>query len=131
MAKRRPSETALFEAVNRAAGDAVCVSVIVAAELRYGCTKKGSPELQRRVKQFQSEVPVLAFDVPADDGYGGIRADLEAEGVLIGSVDSVRHAAQEFAVSGSVVMGYKPRGASAWAVSAVTAVAAYAVARGA
>jgi tRNA(fMet)-specific endonuclease VapC len=71
----------------RAAGDAVCVSVIVAAELRYGCAKKGSPRLLRRVEQFLSEVPVLAFDVPADDGYGGIRAELEAAGAPIGSND--------------------------------------------
>jgi tRNA(fMet)-specific endonuclease VapC len=52
----------------RAAGDSVCVSVIVAAELRYGCAKKGSPRLLRRVEEFLSEVPVLPFDVPADGG---------------------------------------------------------------
>jgi tRNA(fMet)-specific endonuclease VapC len=69
------------------ASDAVCVSVIVAAELRCGCAKKGSPLLLRRVEQFLSEVAVLAFDVPADDGYGGIRAELEAAGAPIGSND--------------------------------------------
>ncbi len=71
----------------RAAGDAVCVSVIVAAELRYGCAKKGSPQLLRKVEEFLAEVPVLAFDVPADGEYGGIRAELEAAGRPIGSND--------------------------------------------
>ena len=71
----------------RAAAESVCISVIVAAELRYGCAKKGSPQLLRRVEEFLSEVPVLPFDVPADSEYGGIRAELEAAGRPIGSND--------------------------------------------
>ncbi|HEY3845830.1 MAG TPA: PIN domain-containing protein [Acetobacteraceae bacterium] len=71
----------------RAVADSVCVSVIVAAELRYGCARKGSPRLLRRVEAFLSEVPVLPFDVPADNEYGGIRAELEAAGRPIGSND--------------------------------------------
>lgn len=71
----------------RAAADSVCVSVIVAAELRYGCVRKGSPRLWRRVEAFLAEVPVLPFDVPADSAYGGIRAELEAAGRPIGSND--------------------------------------------
>jgi tRNA(fMet)-specific endonuclease VapC len=71
----------------RAAAESVCVSVIVAAELRYGCAKKGSPRLLRRVEEFLAEVPVLPFDVPADSEYGGIRAELEAAGHPIGSND--------------------------------------------
>ena len=71
----------------RAAAESVCISVIVAAELRYGCARKGSPRLLRRVEEFLSEVPVLPFDVPADSEYGGIRAELEAAGRPIGSND--------------------------------------------
>jgi tRNA(fMet)-specific endonuclease VapC len=71
----------------RAAGNAICVSIIVAAELRYGCAEKASPQLLRRVEQFLSEVPVLAFDAPAGDAYGAIRAGLEAAGRPIGSND--------------------------------------------
>jgi tRNA(fMet)-specific endonuclease VapC len=71
----------------RAIGDAVCVSIIVAAELRYGCAKKGSPQLTRRVEDLLAEVPVLPFDVPADVEYGEIRAELEAAGLPIGSND--------------------------------------------
>ena len=71
----------------RAVADSVCVSVIVAAELRYGCARKASPQLRRRVEAFLAEVPVLPFDVPADSAYGGIRAELEAAGRPIGSND--------------------------------------------
>ena len=71
----------------RAVAESVCISVIVAAELRYGCARKGSPQLLRRVEEFLSEVPVLPFDVPADSEYGGIRAELEAAGRPIGSND--------------------------------------------
>lgn len=71
----------------RAAADTICVSVIVAAELRYGCARKGSPRLLRRVEDFLSEAPVLPFDAPADRAYGDLRAELEAAGRPIGSND--------------------------------------------
>jgi tRNA(fMet)-specific endonuclease VapC len=71
----------------RAVAESVCVSVIVAAELRYGCARKGSPRLLHRGEEFLAEVPVLPFDVPADGEYGGIRAALEAAGRPIGSND--------------------------------------------
>ncbi len=69
------------------AGDTVCISISVAAELRYGYAKKASPHLLRRVGEFLFEVPVLPFGVPADSAYGAIRADLEAAGRPIGSND--------------------------------------------
>lgn len=71
----------------RAAGSAVCVSIIVAAELRYGCAKKRSPRLLSKVKEFLSKVPVLPFDAPADGEYGSLRAELEAVGRPIGAND--------------------------------------------
>jgi tRNA(fMet)-specific endonuclease VapC len=71
----------------RTMAEQVCISVIVAAELRYGCARKGSPQLLHRVEAFLAEVPVLSFDVPADRAYGEIRAALEAVGRPIGSND--------------------------------------------
>mgnify|MGYP004716813735 CR=1 FL=1 len=62
-------------------------SVIVAAELRYGCAKKGSPRLLERVESILHIIPVLPLDVPADGEYGGIRAELEATGQPIGLND--------------------------------------------
>ena len=65
----------------------ICTSIIVAAELRYGSTKKGSPSLLAKIESVLATIPVLPLDVPADGEYGGIRAELEAAGKLIGSND--------------------------------------------
>lgn len=67
--------------------DAICVSIITAAELRYGCAKKGSAKLLAHVEAILESVQVLAFDAPADAEYGGIRAELEAAGTPIGPND--------------------------------------------
>lgn len=67
--------------------DNICTSIIVAAELRYGCAKSGSARLLKAVEDILSELPILPFDIPADMEYGGIRAELEATGRLIGSND--------------------------------------------
>jgi tRNA(fMet)-specific endonuclease VapC len=60
--------------------DNVCTSIIVAAELRYGCAKSGSKRLLKAVEDLLGEINVQPFDVPADSEYGGIRAKLEAAG---------------------------------------------------
>jgi len=67
--------------------DAICVSIITASELRYGCAKKGSPKLLAQIEAILGSVPVLALDLPADAEYGGIRAELEAAGKPIGPND--------------------------------------------
>ncbi|MCI1374130.1 MAG: type II toxin-antitoxin system VapC family toxin [Acetobacter sp.] len=67
--------------------DDLCTSIIVAAELRYGCAKKGSAKLLARVESVLTFIPVLPFDIPADGEYGGIRAELEAAGQIIGMND--------------------------------------------
>ena len=66
---------------------AVCTSIIVAAELRYGCAKKGSPRLQARVEDILATIPVLPLEVPADADYGRQRVQLEASGQPIGGND--------------------------------------------
>ncbi len=60
--------------------DTICVSIITAAELRYGCAKKGSPRLLAQIEAILDSVQILALQVPADTEYGGIRAELEAAG---------------------------------------------------
>jgi tRNA(fMet)-specific endonuclease VapC len=67
--------------------DAICVSIITAAEMRYGCAKKGSPKLLAQIEAILGSIPVLALDVPADAEYGAIRAELEAAGKPIGPND--------------------------------------------
>ena len=65
----------------------ICTSIIVAAELRYGCTKSGSPRLSKAVEDLLGEISVLPFEVPADVEYGTLRVALEAAGTPIGSND--------------------------------------------
>ncbi len=60
--------------------DAVCVSIITAAELRYGCAKKQSPKLSAQVEAILESLDILPLDVPVDVTYGGIRTELEAGG---------------------------------------------------
>ena len=65
----------------------ICTSIIVAAELRYGCAKKGSAKLLAKVEAMLEIIPVLPLDVPADSQYGGIRSELEAAEQTIGLND--------------------------------------------
>ncbi len=67
--------------------DAVCTSVIVAAELRYGAAKKGSARLTAQLEQVLGALEVLPFEEPADQAYGRIRSRLEAAGRPIGGND--------------------------------------------
>ena len=65
----------------------IFTSIIVAAELRYGCAKKGSSKLLERVQGLLETIPVLSLDMPSDAQYGLIRAELEAAGQPIGMND--------------------------------------------
>lgn len=65
----------------------IVTSVVVAAELRYGCAKKGSAKLQAKVESLLGALPVLPLDVPVDIKYGNLRAELEAAGEPIGAND--------------------------------------------
>ena len=80
----------------------VCTSIIVAAELRYGCAKSGSERLLKAVEDLLGEIDVLPLDVPADAEYGGLRAELEAAGKPIGGNDLLI-AAHAYATGATIV----------------------------
>jgi tRNA(fMet)-specific endonuclease VapC len=73
--------------IARVGEDNICTSIIVAAELRYGCAKSGSKRLLKAVDDLLGEIHVLPFEVPADAEYGGIRSELETAGKPIGGND--------------------------------------------
>lgn len=83
---RAPGGSAALH-IERVGHASICTSIIVAAELRYGCAKRGSAKLLAKVESLLETIPVLAFDVSADADYGGIRAELEAAGQTIGAND--------------------------------------------
>jgi tRNA(fMet)-specific endonuclease VapC len=82
--------------------DNICTSIIVAAELRYGCAKSGSKRLLKAVEDLLGEINVLPFEVPADTEYGGIRAELEAAGKPIGG-NNLLIAAHAYATGATIV----------------------------
>jgi tRNA(fMet)-specific endonuclease VapC len=73
--------------IAKAGEDNICTSIIVAAELRYGCEKSGSTKLRKAVEDMLGEIDVLPFEAPADADYGAIRAQLESAGTPIGGND--------------------------------------------
>jgi tRNA(fMet)-specific endonuclease VapC len=70
--------------IAKAGEDNICTSIVVAAELRYGCAKSGSLRLRKAVEDLLGEMSVLPFEAPADADYGDIRASLETAGTSIG-----------------------------------------------
>ena len=87
----------------REVGEAqVCTSIIVAAELRYGAVKKGSPGLIAQVEAVLGALDVLPFEAPADTTYGLLRARLEQAGRPIGGNDLLI-AAQAMALGYTIV----------------------------
>lgn len=72
----------------RKVGEAqVSTSIIVAAELRYGAAKKGSPRLTAQLEAVLGALEVLPFEAPADAAYGMLRTRLEQAGTPIGAND--------------------------------------------
>jgi tRNA(fMet)-specific endonuclease VapC len=65
----------------------VATSIIVAAELRYGAAKKGSPRLSAQLEAVFGALEVMPLEPPADIAYGDLRAALEKSGRLIGPND--------------------------------------------
>jgi tRNA(fMet)-specific endonuclease VapC len=63
------------------------VSAITEGELRYGSVRSGSLRLQATVDQFLAGVTVLPWDSHVAQAYGRIRATLEREGHLLGSLE--------------------------------------------
>ena len=83
----RSPQGRVFDRIAALGSDAMCISIITAAELRYGCAKKGSSRLLAQVEAILGSIETLPFDVPADTEYAGIRAELEAAGTPIGPND--------------------------------------------
>ena len=66
---------------------AVCTSIVVACELRYGAAKKGSPPLSARVESLLGSLGVLPLEQASDHHYGEVRWHLERTGKPIGPND--------------------------------------------
>jgi len=67
--------------------DERALSIIVAAELRFGIAKRSSKVLARRFEALIAEIPIVPFHAPADKIYAELRAGLEKQGTPVGAND--------------------------------------------
>jgi tRNA(fMet)-specific endonuclease VapC len=77
----------VFDRISEMGEEDVCTSIVVAAELRYGATKKNSSRLTAQLEAVLGAIEVLALEAPVDAVYGVIRAGLERTGQAIGAND--------------------------------------------
>ncbi|NEV65154.1 type II toxin-antitoxin system VapC family toxin [Thiorhodococcus minor] len=73
--------------LSRRGYDRVCTSLIVAAELRFGALKRGSPVLVTKVTDLLVSMPVLPLEAGVDEAYAKVRLSLEQAGAPIGPND--------------------------------------------
>ena len=64
-----------------------CLSIVTAAELRFGAHKVASARLRKHTEDVFAIFPVIPIEPPADAAYAEIRAHLESTGRLIGPND--------------------------------------------
>jgi tRNA(fMet)-specific endonuclease VapC len=82
--KRRPGT--LVEKFERYA-ETLCVSVMTAAELRFGAEKAARPQLAELVEAYLERLAVLDWTNEVTGHYARIRSVLERSGKPIGNMD--------------------------------------------
>jgi tRNA(fMet)-specific endonuclease VapC len=83
----RHPQGAVAQGIARVGENAVCTSIIVASELRFGAAKRNAPRLAAQVEAILSAIEVRPFDTPADHEYARLRLHLEQAGTPIGPND--------------------------------------------
>ena len=66
---------------------AVCTSLVVTAELRFGARKRGSQRLSDQLETVLSALDILPLEGPVDERYAELRSALERAGTPIGGND--------------------------------------------
>lgn len=67
--------------------DTVGTSIVVVAELRFGCARSSSFRLRQQVEAVLEGLEIVGWNEPCDSIYAALRADLERRGALIGPMD--------------------------------------------
>lgn len=68
----------------------IAISAITVAELQYGVDKSSQPtQNQQALDQFLLPLTIIPFDEHDAIAYGQIRANLEAQGLPIGALDTL------------------------------------------
>jgi len=84
--KQKPAK--VLEKFKRLHPSDVGISSITLAELEYGIAKSQQSEKNRiALNQFLITLEIVKFDEKASNIYGGVRAELERKGLVIGAMD--------------------------------------------
>lgn len=83
----RHPQGVIAERIKQVGEDAICTSIVVAAELRYGAVKSGSDRLLDRVDLLLSAMEILPLEPPVDRQYANLRHHLARQGTPIGPND--------------------------------------------
>lgn len=75
------------ELIDRADRNSLCVSAIVASELRFGALRRKSARLTYLVENSLARITILAYDGQASHHFANIRSTLETRGTPIGTTD--------------------------------------------
>lgn len=92
------------ERVRQTDGNEICVSIVVAAELRFGARKRGSEMITALVEGFLVRTHVFPLQVDADSHYADVRVALEKAGTPI-SANDMLIAAHALALDATLVTG--------------------------
>jgi len=77
----------VFDRIAEVGEASICTSLIVAAELRSGATKKNSSRLTARLETVLGALEIINLEAPVDKLYAIIRSDLERMGQPMGGND--------------------------------------------
>lgn len=77
----------MTSAIARVGENAVCTSIVVVSELKFGAAKKGSANLTANLEKVLETILIEDFKAPADAAYAELRATLEKAGTPIGQMD--------------------------------------------
>lgn len=79
----RHPQGAVAQGIARAGEKAVCTSIIVVSELRFGAAKRYAARLTAQIEIILAAIEVRPFDTPADHEYARLRLHLEKAGTPI------------------------------------------------
>ncbi|WP_428312657.1 type II toxin-antitoxin system tRNA(fMet)-specific endonuclease VapC [Hydrocarboniphaga sp.] len=96
--RRQPQS--VLAPLSRLKPESVFISVVVAAELRYGVEKRGSERLSQWLERWLAGFSLRSWTDAASREYASLRAQLEKQGTPIGNMDLLiaAHALAENAV---------------------------------
>ena len=83
----RAPEGEVVRRVESVGSATLCISALVASELRYGAVKRGSERLSSLVENMLLRLDVVAYESAAAMHYAEIRDQLTRSGNLIGPMD--------------------------------------------